>query len=65
MKKIYLLICCSFLCIESKAQADLPLDPDTGTSVPVDGGIVTVTLIAAAYGAKRKSKQNKESNDDI
>ena len=40
-------------------------DPDAGTGVPIDGGIVTVTLIAAAYGAKRKSKQNKESNDDI
>jgi hypothetical protein len=39
------------------------IDPDA--TVPVDGGIVTVTLIAAAYGAKRKSKQNKESNDDI
>ncbi len=63
MKKIYLLICCSFLCLESKAQADLPLDPDAGTSVPIDGGIVTITLVAAAYGAKRH-KQQKENQEN-
>ena len=46
-------------------SAQIEGDPDTGSSIPVDGGIVTVTLIAAAYGAKRKSKQKEESNDDI
>jgi hypothetical protein len=46
-------------------SAQIDSDPDAGTSVPIDGGIVTVTLIAAAYGAKRKSKQKEESNDDI
>jgi len=49
------------------ASISLPLsaqiegDPDTGSSVPVDGGIVTVTLIAAAYGAKRRqAEKDKE-----
>jgi hypothetical protein len=49
------------------ASISLPLsaqiegDPDTGSSIPVDGGIVTVTLIAAAYGAKRKRDANKDA----
>lgn len=48
--------------------ASLPLvaqiegDPDMGGSVPVDGGIVTVALLAAAYGVKRKRDINKEDN---
>ncbi len=37
-------------------------DPDTGSSIPVDGGIVTITLIAAAYGAKRR--QEKKDKED-
>ena len=31
------------------------------TDVPLDGGIVTITLIAAAYGAKRH-KENKDKS---
>ncbi len=53
------------ICSIEQLKAQPEVDPDAGTGVPIDGGIVTVTLIAAAYGAKRKSKQNKESNDDI
>jgi hypothetical protein len=42
-------------------SAQIEGDPDTGSSVPVDGGIVTVTLIAAAYGAKRRqAEKDKE-----
>jgi hypothetical protein len=63
MKKLLYTI--AFLCFVNVLPAQIEGDPDTGSSIPVDGGIVTVTLIAAAYGAKRKSKQNKESNDDI
>jgi hypothetical protein len=40
-------------------SAQIEGDPETGSSIPVDGGIVTVTLIAAAYGAKRKRDANK------
>lgn len=43
------------------ATAQIDGDPDAGTSVPVDGGIVTITLIAAAFGAKRH-KENKDNN---
>jgi hypothetical protein len=49
--------------------ASLPLaaqiegDPDAGSSIPIDGGIVTVTLIAAAYGAKRKRDANKDAGE--
>ncbi len=61
MKKVFLIMAmfCSVQILSAQEE-----DPEA-TGVPVDGGIVTVTLIAAAYGAKRKSKQNKESNDDI
>lgn len=30
------------------------------TDVPVDGGIITVTLMAAAYGAKKYRENNKD-----
>ncbi len=30
------------------------------TDVPVDGGIVTVTLMAAAYGIKKYKERNEE-----
>ena len=41
---------------------DIEGDPNNGgTGVPVDGGIVTITLIAAAYGAKRH-KENKDKS---
>ncbi len=64
MKRI--LITLSFICCGHVLYAQgIEEDENGGTSIPIDGGIVTVTLIAAAYGAKRKSKQNKESNDDI
>jgi hypothetical protein len=60
MKTLFLLV--------TLIGASLPLfaqieegDPDTGSSIPVDGGIVTVTLIAAAYGAKRKRDANKNA----
>ncbi len=36
---------------------------DPGSSIPVDGGIVTITLVAAAYGAKRH-KQQKENQEN-
>jgi hypothetical protein len=44
-------------------SASLPLaaqiqeDEDMGSSIPIDGGIATVTLLAAAYGAKRRQKK--------
>jgi hypothetical protein len=60
-----LLIISALMLTFNFVSAQIEGDPDTGSSVPVDGGIVTVTLIAAAYGAKRKSKQKEESNDDI
>lgn len=50
-------------------SASLPLaaqvegDPDAG-SIPIDGGIVTVTLFAAAYGAKRKRDANKDAGEN-
>jgi hypothetical protein len=49
--------------------ASLPLaaqiegDPDAGSSIPIDGGVVTVALIAAAYGAKRKRDANKDAGE--
>jgi len=51
--------------------ASLPLaaqiegDPDMGGGVPVDGGIVTIALIAAAYGVKRKRDINKEDKKNM
>ncbi|MFZ9663773.1 MAG: hypothetical protein ACO3A5_08060 [Bacteroidia bacterium] len=33
-------------------------DPDTGASIPVDGGIIAVTGLAFAYGLYRKKKQS-------
>ncbi len=33
------------------------------TDVPVDGGIVTITLMAAAYGAKRYKEQKEDKKD--
>ena len=57
---LFVLTIGSSVCLFGQATFD-----EDVTDVPIDGGIVTVTLIAAAYGAKRKSKQNKESNDDI
>ncbi len=46
----------------NSVAAQIDSDPDAGTSVPIDGGIVTVTLIAAAYGAKRR-QEKKEKED--
>jgi len=60
MKKIYLFILTSFLFCNVYSQ-DIEGDPDAGTGVPIDGGIVTITLIAAAYGAKRH-KENKDKS---
>ena len=51
----------SFLFCNVYSQ-DIEGDPDAGTGVPIDGGIVTVTLIAAAYGAKRR--QEKKDKED-
>jgi hypothetical protein len=61
MKKIYLFILTSFVFCNVYSQ-DIETDPDAGTGVPIDGGIVTVTLIAAAYGAKRR--QEKKDKED-
>ncbi len=47
----------------SSVAAQIDSDPDAGTSaVPIDGGIVTITLIAAAYGAKRR-QERKDKED--
>jgi len=62
MKLKYLIvIALTLLCVQN-IQAQVEADPDTGTSVPIDGGIVTVTLLAAAYGAKRR--QEKKDKED-
>ncbi|MEY4543267.1 MAG: hypothetical protein RL411_1344 [Bacteroidota bacterium] len=58
-KKLITLFVISLLFNITSAQIDG--DPDTGSSIPVDGGIVTITLIAAAYGAKRH-KENKDKS---
>jgi hypothetical protein len=42
--------------------AQIEDQPDFGSSVPIDGGIVTVTLLAAAYGVKRR-KEKKDKLD--
>jgi hypothetical protein len=55
MKK--LLIICALMLSVDFVSAQIEGDPDTGSSIPVDGGIVTVTLIAAAYGAKRRHEK--------
>jgi hypothetical protein len=60
MKKISLLTFLFFLSSYSFGQ-DFEGDPNAGTGVPIDGGIVTITLIAAAYGAKRH-KENKDKS---
>ena len=59
MKK--LLNTLAFLCLINVLPAQIEDDPDAGTSVPLDGGIVTITLMAAAYGAKRH-KENKDKS---
>jgi hypothetical protein len=59
MKKLLYTI--AFLCFVNVLPAQIEGDPDTGSSIPVDGGIVTITLIAAAYGAKRH-KENKDKS---
>ncbi len=60
MKKLYILLLTCFLSTVVFSQID-DLD-DPGSSVPVDGGIVTITLLAAAYGAKRR--QEKKDKED-
>jgi len=45
--------------------AQIEGDPDMGGGIPVDGGIVTIALIAAAYGVKRKRDINKEDKKDM
>lgn len=56
-----LLIISALMLSVNFVSAQIEGDPETGSSIPVDGGIVTVTLIAAAYGAKRrKEKQQKD-----
>lgn len=57
-----LLIISALMISANFVSAQVEDDPDTGTSVPIDGGIVTVTLIAAAYGAKRR--QEKKDKED-
>ena len=57
-----LLIISALMLSENFVSAQVEGDPDTGSSIPVDGGIVTVTLIAAAYGAKRR--QEKKDKED-
>jgi hypothetical protein len=59
IKTIFLAVILASISLPLSAQIED--DPDTGTSIPVDGGIVTVTLIAAAYGAKRKRDANKNA----
>jgi hypothetical protein len=57
-----LLIISALMLSANFVSAQVEGDPDTGSSIPVDGGIVTVTLIAAAYGAKRR--QEKKDKED-
>ena len=59
MKKLILITGLLF-CMQV-LSAQIEGDPDTGTSIPVDGGIVTITLMAAAYGVKRY-KENKDQS---
>lgn len=59
MKK--LMIISALMLSVNFVAAQVEGDPETGSSIPVDGGIVTVTLIAAAYGAKRKYDANKNA----
>jgi hypothetical protein len=61
MKNKYLVALIFALFLTPFVSAQIADDPDTGTSIPVDGGIVTITLIAAAYGAKRH-KENKDKS---
>jgi hypothetical protein len=51
-----------FASISLPLSAQIEGDPDTSSSVPIDGGIVTVTLLAAAYGVKRR-KEKKDKVD--
>ena len=60
IKTIFLAVVLASIALPLSAQIEG--DPDTGSSIPVDGGIVTVTLIAAAYGAKRR--QEKKDKED-
>lgn len=60
MKKIILTI--GILLSSQILSAQIEGDPDTGSSIPVDGGIVTVTLIAAAYGAKRRQEKKDQTD---
>jgi hypothetical protein len=62
MKKIYIWLLFVFFIFDLKSQTPEG-DPDTGSTIPVDGGIVTITLVAAAYGAKRH-KQQKENQEN-
>lgn len=59
MKKLILITGLLF-CMQV-LSAQIEGDPDAGTSIPVDGGIVTITLMAAAYGVKRY-KENKDQS---
>ena len=60
MKKIVLII--AVICCVHVSNAQSPVEDDPSqTGVPIDGGIVTITLIAAAFGAKRH-KENKDNN---
>jgi len=59
MKKLFIISLTCFFYTCAFSQIDDLGGP--GSSIPVDGGIVTITLIAAAYGAKRH-KENKDKS---
>jgi hypothetical protein len=64
IKHLLLIIICLFSIKATMAQTgDIEGEPNSGgTGVPIDGGIVTITLIAAAYGAKRR-QERKDKED--
>lgn len=53
---LFALLIGSSICLFGQATFD-----EDVTDVPIDGGIVTITLIAAAYGAKRHKENNDKS----
>ncbi len=59
--KIFSVILLLFI-IAAPVYGQAGFDEDV-TDVPVDGGIVTMTLMAAAYGAKRYKEQKEDKKD--
>jgi len=61
MKKVFLTLTCSILMLKVSADPGTPGgEPD---SIPVDGGIISVVGIAAAYGVYKLSKEKYNKQD--